>query len=272
MTFNIRYGKAKDGPNHWDLRHELVFDVIRDHRPHVVGMQEVQQRQLLELKAEFPRYEALGVARKDGKTAGEYTTIFYDRARLTSLDSGTFWFSDTPEVPGSRSWGNQIARICTWSRFRDRRDGRTFYFYNMHFDHQSGPSRERSAELLAHRVDAREFSGDPVIIMGDLNAGEHSATLRFLLGKTARAQTTVADAGDRPPPPTLELQDAFDVANPNAKPDGTFNAFKGILASQRIDWILVSPAFTVDAAAIIRDNDNGRYPSDHYPVSARLTR
>ena len=46
MSFNIRLGVAKDGPNHWDLRKELVFDVLRDHKPDVVGMQEAWKIQI----------------------------------------------------------------------------------------------------------------------------------------------------------------------------------------------------------------------------------
>ena len=40
MTFNIRYGTAKDGEDHWDKRKDFLVDVIRAEAPHVLGVQE----------------------------------------------------------------------------------------------------------------------------------------------------------------------------------------------------------------------------------------
>ena len=46
MTFNIRYGLADDGENHWVRRKELVFDAIADHAADVIGLQESLDFQL----------------------------------------------------------------------------------------------------------------------------------------------------------------------------------------------------------------------------------
>src|SRR5690606_11432004 len=125
-------------------------------------------------------YGEIGVGRTDGKTRGEYAAILYRRDRLEPLDSGTFWFSDTPDVPGSTSWGNRITRICTWARFRDRTAGGEFYLYNVHLDHESQPSRERSAAMLSERVAQRNAEGAPVVVTGDFNADEDNpAVLRL---------------------------------------------------------------------------------------------
>ena len=85
----------------------------------------------------------------------------FKKGRFRVADAGTFWFSDTPEVPASKSWGNNITRICTWARLIDR-DGRGFYHFNLHLDHESQPSRDRSTALLRQRIDARAFPTDPV--------------------------------------------------------------------------------------------------------------
>jgi endonuclease/exonuclease/phosphatase family metal-dependent hydrolase len=98
------------------------------------------------------------------------------------LDSGTFWFSDTPEQPGSKTWGNDITRICTWARFRDATGG-TLYVFNVHLDHESQPSRERSVQLLATRIRGRAAPGDPVLVTGDFNADEQNPAIRWLLGE-----------------------------------------------------------------------------------------
>ena len=81
------------------------------------------------------------------------------RDRFAVLESGTFWFSDTPEVVGSKSWGNDIPRICTWAKLRDVKGGAAFWFFNVHLDHRSQPSRERSAALLLERIKARAGAG-----------------------------------------------------------------------------------------------------------------
>ena len=85
----------------------------------------------------------IGVGRNDGIRAGEYAAILYNKERIEPLESGTFWLSDTPGVPGSTSWSNTITRICTWARFSDLQTGKTFFLFNLHLDHRSQQSRER---------------------------------------------------------------------------------------------------------------------------------
>ena len=50
--------------------------------------------------------------------------------------------------------------------------------------------------------------------------------------------------------------------------EGTFHGFTGEATRGRIDWILVTDDFQGVDAGIDRTQDNGRYPSDHYPVWA----
>ena len=38
----------------------------------------------------------------------------------------------------------------------------------------------------------------------------------------------------------------------------------------RIDYVLVQPGTTVLSAVIVRTSQNRRYPSDHFPVVARI--
>ena len=176
MSFNIRYGTANDGENRWANRREFLFDVVRRADADVIGLQEALDGQVREILAAVPGYGLVGVGRDDGRTRGEYAAILFRTSRLHVSDSGTFWFSDTPERVASRSWGNTITRICTWARFVDR-DGRAFWHYNVHLDHQSQPSRERSAALLVERIDARRAPDEPALVTGDFNAGEDNPAL-----------------------------------------------------------------------------------------------
>jgi len=255
MSFNIRYGTAKDGVNHWSERREILFDVIRERDADLIGLQEALGFQIDEIVAAAPGYAVIGVGRDDAAKAGEFSAILFKKDRFRVADAGTFWFSDTPEVPASKTWGNNITRICTWARFIDR-DGRGFYHFNLHLDHESQPSRERSTLLLRQRIDARPFPGDAVIVTGDFNVGEKNPALAALVMK-----------GD----PATPFLDTYRVLYPDETVVGTFNGFKtGNTNGDKIDYVLVQPGAEVIAAEIIRTSRNDRYPSDHFPVAARI--
>ncbi len=264
MTFNIRYNNAGDAENAWPNRRGMVSGVIERHAPDVVGVQEALHAQLQELLADVPGYASVGVGRDDGAERGEYAPILYRADRLAVLESGNFWFSETPAVPGSKHWGNSITRMCTWARFEDNaRPGlsgeRAFYVYNVHLDHQSQASRERSVRLLVERISRREHQ-DPVFVTGDFNAGEANAAVLYMKG-TGRGEAEGSLA---------VFVDSFRQEHPDEKGVGTFNAFKGSVEGDKIDYIFVSPGTAVREAGILRDSIEGRFASDHFPVVARV--
>lgn len=255
LSFNIRYGTAPDGPDAWQRREELVYDVIRERDSDFVGLQEALRFQIDAIREAVPGYAEVGVGRDDGKEAGEYSAILYKEERWRVADRGTLWLSDTPDLPGSKSWGNEITRIVTWARVVDRGSGRAVWVFNTHFDHVSQPSRVKSAELLASRIAGRE-PRDPVIVTGDFNAGEDNPAILYLKGAHARSP--------------VRLVDTFRVRHPEAAMSGTFGGFEGRHDGPKIDYIFVEPDARVREAAIIGDQRNGRYPSDHYPVYAEI--
>jgi endonuclease/exonuclease/phosphatase family metal-dependent hydrolase len=248
MSFNIRYGTANDGENHWLKRREQLFTLLREQQADVVGLQEALHGQIDEILKAVPGYDYVGVGRSDGRRAGEYAAILYRTARLQVRRSDTFWFSDTPGVVKSTSWGNQIERVCTWAYFEDR-EGPAFYLYNVHLDHLSQPSRERSAALLLERIRARDPKA-PAVVTGDFNAGERNPAAVAMLAA---------------------FRDSFRVVHPDAGEVGTFNGFTiGQTAGDKIDFVFVEPGTEVLAAEIVRTSRDGRYPSDHFPVTARI--
>jgi len=257
MSFNIRYGTADDGENSWQYRREFVLDVIREAAPDIIGMQEALSFQLDELRDALPEYAKVGVGRDDGLISGEFSAILYRAEGFDVLEHGTFWFSETPDVPSIAGyWGAALPRICSWARFMEKETGRTFYVYNVHFSSRSREAREKSAILLSDRVIAREHN-DPVIVTGDFNAGEGSAAMGTLLGNT---ESTSA-AG---------LRDSFRVLHPDAVGVGTFNGFRGTTTGDKIDAVLISGEWDVVSATILHMSRSGKYPSDHFPVVATL--
>jgi endonuclease/exonuclease/phosphatase family metal-dependent hydrolase len=263
MTFNIRYGTADDGENRWEKRRQMVIDVLRENQRDVVGLQEALDFQISQIRQGLSEYGQLGVAREDGKTKGEYCAILYRRDRFDVNESGTFWFSDTPEVPGSNQWGSACVRICTWARFVEKKSGNAFYHYNLHLDHVSQMSREKSAVLLAQRIRERKHP-DPFIVTGDFNAGENNPAVMYLKGKAALGE---GESKSENPVPAV---DTFRVLHPDANEVGTFNQFAGNRRGEKIDFIFTLSDAKVLEAQIVHTERNGRYPSDHFPVTARL--
>jgi endonuclease/exonuclease/phosphatase family metal-dependent hydrolase len=249
MSFNVRYGTAKDGDNEWTRRREMLFDLVREQDADLIGLQEALDFQIDEIVAAAPMYAIVGVGRDDGAARGEFSAILFRKSRFRVAEAGTFWFSDTPAVVASKSWGNNITRICSWARLIDR-DGRGFFIFNVHLDHESQPSRERSTALLAERIGARSVPADPVLVTGDFNVGEKNPALTTLLGP---------------------FVDTYRAVRPDERTVGTFSGFKfDNTQGEKIDYVLVQPGTEVMHADILRFSRGERYPSDHFPVVARV--
>ena len=251
MTFNIRYGNAPDGENAWPLRRDLVSRVIADEKPDVLGVQEALRSQLDELAEALPEYARIGVGREPGG-GGEYSAILYRTARFDVCDAGTFWLSDAPGEPGSKSWGNNLPRICTWARLLDRTNDRRFVFLNTHWDHESQPARLQSGKLMAKRIDEICSDGEPAIVTGDFNAAPDNPGIAALVDEGC-------------------LTDTLLTLHPDEKSIGTFNGFGTKRKSPKIDAVFVTDHWKVKDAAIVRTHEGKRYPSDHFPVTATVT-
>ncbi len=251
MTFNIRWAEAEDGANNWSHRRTILTDAVRAYAPDVVGTQEC-----LEFQAEFiaqtlPEYRWIGVGcAADG--TDEMPAIFYRKAILSPIETGVFWLSETPEVPGSKSWETRCIRMATWARFRHIPTDTTFYYFNTHLDHKSEEARANGAKLLVKR--AAKLAGDfPVIVTGDFNAP----------AGTSEPWRIFTDKG---------YKDAWLEAGKRIGPEGTFGRFGAPREgdTNRIDWILLRGHFQAADCETVLYNEDGWYPSDHYPVVANL--
>ncbi|MEX0600967.1 MAG: endonuclease/exonuclease/phosphatase family protein [Rhodothermales bacterium] len=249
MTFNIRFDNPDDGPDAWPKRKEMVASMIRFHGADVAGLQEALKGQIDDLQALLPEYNWLGVGRADGEEAGEFSPIFYRTDRLEALRHDTFWLSETPEVPGSKSWDAAIERIATWAEFRDRETNERFLAVNTHFDHRGEEARARSAELILERI---EMLADdlPVVLTGDFNTVESGEPYRILTGGLADAL-----AASR---------------TPHHGPTSTWSGFEAVEPDRRIDFIFVNNGMKVMKHAVLSDTWGDRFPSDHLPVLAEI--
>lgn len=255
MTFNIRTGTADDGENSWPYRKDIVSDLLAEYAGDVMGMQEALDFQIKDIVRVLPEYFVVAAGRDDGKKQGEACPILYRKDRFKLTDSGTFWFSNSPWKP-SMHWGNQYLRICTWVRLTERLGGNSFYVYNVHLDHQSQLSRQKSAELLAKEIFNRPTE-DPYIVMGDFNMEMDNPAMLYL--QKIGVQT-----------PYPRLVDTWQMLYRAEKSAGTFNGFDRNLSGPNIDHILVRDDTEIIEVGIDRRAFNGQYPSDHFPVYAEI--
>lgn len=254
MSFNLRYDNPGDGDDSWSRRKEMLVDCIKAANPDLLGIQEGLAGQVEYLSSQLKRYRTIGVGRDDGKSEGEFSAIFVNTDRLNVLESGTFWLSETPDTPGSKSWDSSLPRIVTWAKLTSRdQPERTFYFLNTHWDHRGTQARLESAKQMREWV--RKNAGkQPVIVSGDFNCPETSDPMRTLIR---------GNADDVPWTDTYrQLHPKFEVD------EATFHAFRGTKKGSRIDFILHSPQFRTVEANIDRVNRDGRFPSDHFAVHA----
>ena len=248
-TYNLRMDTPSDSLDSWIHRKENVNALIRFHDFDIMGTQEGFHHQLLDI-VEDGDYSYVGVGRDDGINEGEHSAIVYKTDCFDVIDSGDFWFSLTPDEP-SFGWDANIRRICSWAKFRDKKVGKEFFFFSLHYDHQGVEARRNSSRLLLTKI--KEIAGDaPTFCVGDFNAIPDDEPIQIIyeadLLKDSRLITQTMPYGT----------------------EGTFNAFKlDAPMKNRIDYIWVTPSITIKKYGVLNDMHYGHFPSDHFPVMVR---
>lgn len=260
MSFNIL--DYDNNANGWTSesgpgRRERVIQTIQALGPDIIGLQEDRDNQDKDLyEALKDSYDYYGIGAEDGKTAGRFNSIFYRHGRFTRTDQGTFWLSHEPDVAGSRFPGNPSVRTATWVKLRDKESAQSYFVLNAHWDNGYQSARDGAARLLRERVP--ELSGGlPVIVTGDLNAGENNPAFLSLLG--------------REDPDGLRLRDSYrEIFPEQSGEEGTAHMFEGSATGPRIDYVLHSDFFNAVDAIVDRKTYNGGWASDHFAIMATL--
>lgn len=252
MTFNIRYAEPRDGGNRWEARREAVAAVI-DATADIAGLQEALEGQLTDLRRRLPAFEVVARGRERDPDEGEACPVLFRRERFEKVESGTFWLSDAPEKPGSRSWGATLPRICTWAELRERGSGRRLRVYNAHLDNAAPEARRRGLDLARRRAEAWD---GPVLLLGDFNEAAEGPAVAAL--RAARG-----------------WRDLWTEAGAAARRDGggTFNAWRARGPYARIDYVFMrGDGWTARDCRVERPraSEGGGWASDHFPVVAVL--
>jgi endonuclease/exonuclease/phosphatase family metal-dependent hydrolase len=251
MSYNLRYASLT-GSNSWIVRRPLIKEMIERHQPDIIGTQEGLYYQLRQIEEDLPGYRWLGLGREGG-SRGEFMAIFYRPDRFDPIEYDHYWLSDTPMVIGSATWGNNVRRMVSWVRFRDRKAKQDFILINTHFDHEVELARQKSAELLVERS-AKWGKEIPIILTGDFNTPAGGSV----------SYQTLTEKGS--------FIDAFLAASKKGARTQSFNGFvhPAPLDGPRIDWILVRGGIQSQEVTIDDWSKGKQYPSDHFPVVATL--
>ena len=278
-SYNIRYQNDNDAQkgNSWTQRCPVICAQVNFEHPDIFGAQEVLVGQLHDMLQQLDGYDYIGVGREDGKEAGEFAPIFYDKRHIRLLDQGHFWLSETPDKPGL-GWDAACTRICTWGLFKDSNTRLKFYFFNLHMDHVGRVARREAAKLVVSRIkEMTQGKKYPVVLTGDFNVDQNDEIYTIF---------TQSDV----------LKDSYEHTRIRFAENGTFNSYDPSLkTSSRIDHVFVSPQLQVDRYGVLTNSywtpdtsvtstQKGehapqeidfmkyekRLPSDHYPVFVRL--
>ena len=273
MTFNIKGDGGSLGErtsaNSWypligngAARKERALSVIGTYDPDLMSVQELKENQLADLlgSTALAGYAYYGAGRETG-TTGDSNGVFYRTSRFTRLDQGDFWLSSTPDVPGTVFPGNGSdtgnPRMATWMKLYDNQSKATYFVLSTHWSLDS-LARQQGASLI--RTQIEQLAGDlPIIALGDLNSTQTSTEYRRLSGALN--------------PSGFQLTNAYrDVYPTSSGQERTFHDWTGNTSGSSIDHIFYSTGSIFDAvsANIVHTSFAGKYPSDHFPVTANL--
>lgn len=263
MSWNIRRRLPhlrRDHPDRWDRRAPLIRRVLREERPHVLGVQEALPAQAESVLAALgDGYRRLGRGR-GAEGAGEGCPLFYDSRRLEVRGWRQLALSEQPWQAGSRGYGSIIPRVAVVAELRDLETGGELTVVNTHLDPLSRRSRVRSAQQIRELVSA---SGRPAVVTGDFNAGIGSESHRELADGVALRDPWARSVGS-----TAGDTDGGQATDPDGDL-GTFANYRAPRAGRpRLDWILVSPDVGVERIATSAEPVDGAWPSDHLAVHA----
>jgi endonuclease/exonuclease/phosphatase family metal-dependent hydrolase len=245
-TYNICINTFED-ERKWSNRKILISDMIKTGNWDIIGIQEASTNLMNDLCELSDGYQWLGRETYFGNDV----VFMYKSTRFEVLESGDFWYSETPDEL-SIGWGAAYPAKCSWVKFRDKNRDKVFYFFNSHYAAStstinSTAARTQSAILMKTKI--KEIAGDnsKVFATGDYNSTPTTDAIKNIL------------AGD-----FLKDSRILSESLPTG-PDNTCNDWQ-TPNNAKYDWIFLPAGIRVLSYKVQNDRPNGQYPSDHDPV------
>lgn len=262
MSYNIRYGAAKDGNNSWEIRKNATPAMVYDVRPLVFGVQEAYAFQLEFICRQCPAYKCVGVGREDGFDEGEHMSVFFNTDSLTLVKWGSYYLSETPNVP-SKGWDAACKRTATWCLFEYKPTGQKFYFVNTHLDHRGFAARRNGLKLLYDKIQEMNVEKLPMVLTGDFNITPDDPGLKDINALMNSARFAAKDA---------DTCGSFNGWGKNGASSGA-PTLEGAKTDDLLplDYIYYSGfSDCLKFKVVTRQYADKPYISDHYPVYADL--
>lgn len=249
MSFNVRYETSEAvATNNWDFRKEACVDMIKDQEPTVIGFQEaVYTSQWAYLKEQLAGdYDGFGVGRDDGATKGECMGILYRKDDVEKIDGGTFWLSDTPDIPSKL--GEAVCyRTATWGIFKIKNTGQVFFYLNTHLDTEAS-ARQVEMNVIIKKLIQYNPNGYPQFVSADFNASENDSRINNIYNELKKIMENVRDYASR-----TDYTPTFEGFGNGSTGEG--------------DYIFCSKILKpVEYHVVVQSYDSRQYLSDHYPI------
>lgn len=269
MSSNVRFASARSksdnpdtGDRDWTNRRSAYYTMLNTLKPDIVGLQEAEQEQVLDIKNNCPGYSHVGYGRESGKDItssfsaweqllgndhGESTTILYKTDKFTKHSDGWFCHSNTPNKADTYfpiSTDKQ-PRISTWVILTHKDTGRKFFYLNTHTTIDD--SRELEIELIKKQVEKLNAEKLPVILSGDWNLVEDDSWMEPITDNYLSARKT-AQVTD----------DCY-----------TYHWWESTDDKKQIDHIYYLGLECFEFRTVNQKWD-GLYISDHYPIYAKF--
>lgn len=252
VSYNLRCVFTKgDGVNSFIHRAGMLLNKIEAEQPEIICFQECMKPHGDFLRKHLGGYQFIYNQRNaDYSGEGLAFAIKLGVMELYGLD--VFWLSPTPRVPGSRfPIQSECPRICQCIMLRDLRDGKLFRVYNTHLDHVSDEARILGIKEILDYASVRQEEYElPLFLLGDFNALPGSETVRY-----------------------CDEFKELPIVDLTRNTGGTWHDFGRLFTddgdkSQKIDYIYADTetAKKPFSAELWKDEFNGIYLSDHYPV------
>ena len=280
MSFNVQ---TENGTSvNFDLRAEMLRDLLDQLQPDSIGMQEVTTGWIYRMDnfAFNNSYAGVGEGRTPG---GEASSIYYRQDKFELVASGTFWLSETPDVMGSSLPNANYPRICTWAHLRDKATGFEYIHVNTHLDHNGNNSSSDGKSIRTTQVRVmleylQKLPDVPMVLTGDFNqAKTTSEDVNYAMFKNILGESTfVSSTGDKITGNFSEARaEAADTVSSDAWASMTKYWDEGSSsynpAKKPIDYVFYT---TRDFDAMVYRNihyhRDGVYMSDHLPQYCEL--
>lgn len=238
LSFNLRVDLEIDGSNRWPNRKTNVFEFLKKNKFDIIGFQEVKSTMYPDLIEHLNGYGFFGHYRTH---QDEATPIFYNKEKYHVIEHDTFWLSDTPSIISKFDESN-FHRICTYGVFKQKSG--TLGFFNTHLDYHSDYVSKKQIEVVLNQIDVirKKYKNIQIVLCGDFNQNPTSDTINFAASALKRIDTG---------------------------PYATFHGFNPVKNGLPIDHFFLSD--DIDATvAVIFDQPNNAYLSDHYPISLKF--